>query len=339
MDQEETPRRTTNLTDSLDGCTISWYEPTTKVRQSFRLKEYNIAPRKPVEPCDKNVREPWEKKDDKCPNNSAPKTANFYNSVRTKPTVVNLWTKEDEHRTVKIPQNFPGTRILGDYCDTESKEDSKDAAESQSEEQPRSKLTLEDMEKVLSPRRDGKSRRVKNRNVEKLPKIRTTKEREKPRQAQPGSPVLKRASQHFNFARMMTELNEICQMKDDSVVTPGEKENVLTLKTVQDARRYSAFIPRLNNDRPRHHTRCRSLPNIDTEGFPKRYFVKLDPVRASAIPVNLSARNNSSQRCRIGSENLRKLNEHGIEPSESERKALIGEWIRETTQVGACSRR
>lgn len=261
----------------------------------------------------------------------ATKTDNVYNRRQATPTVIDLWTKDDEHKRVRVPENFPGLRQLNETKNEEYRDSNptKQPATSQDEDPRLSKITMDDLEKVLSPRRARKPGRVKTRSAEKLPRIEISKARESATESQ-ASP--RGGSQHFNHARMVTELNEVCQRKDDSAA-PNEQGDILSLKIVQETRRYSAFTPRSNGDTSRQHTRSQSLPNLDMRGLPKRYFVKLDPVRASATPVNLSARNESSERCRIVSENLRRLDEEGINPSETERKALIGQWIRETTLV------
>lgn len=260
----------------------------------------------------------------------AAKTDNVYNRLQATPTVIDFWTKNDEHKRVRVPQNFPAVRQLYETKNEDDTDSNPTKSVTLQDEDPKlSNITMDDLEKVLSPRRARKPKRVKTRSEEKLPRIEISKaRRESATRSQASS---RGGSQHFNYARMVTELNEVCQIKDDSTAPNDEERDLLSLKVVQETRRYSAFTPRSNGDRSRQHMRSRSLPNIDTSSFPKRYFVKLDPVRASAMPVNLSVRNESSERCRIVSENLRRLDEEGIEPSETERKVLIGQWIRETT--------
>ena len=304
----------------LDG--LSYYSPCLKREECHDASDQKHGV----------LHEDWNLKDEN--EFSAPfaaKTDNVYNRLQATPTVtIDFWTKNDEHKRVRVPQNFPAARQLYETKNEDYTDSNPTKSVTLQDEDPKlSNITMDDLEKVLSPRRARKPKRVKTRSEEKLPRIEISKARENAMKSQASS---RGGSQHFNYARMMTELNEVCQIKDDSA-SPHEERDLLSLKIVQETRRYSAFTPRSNGDRSRQHTRSQSLPNMDTHGFPKRYFVKLDPVRASAMPVNLSVRNESSERCRVVSENLRRLDEEGIEPSETERKALIGQWIRETTLV------
>ena len=220
-------------------------------------------------------------------------------------------------KLLKMPKSFPGVKL------TELSAQKTEPVEKELVEKAETKLTMDDLEKVLTPRRE-KNAGIKTRSGEKLPKIKITKDRSE-------------VSHAFNCARMLTELNEVCSLKSAGSAGKSEEnlaggENLLKLKTVYEARRYSAFTPRNNRSRF-NHTRCKSMPNISSREFPKRFFVKLDPFRASATQVNLSSWNDTSRRCRMLSENLHKLDKQGIEPSQEQRNLLIGQWIRETSQV------
>ena len=166
---------------------------------------------------------------------------------------------------------------------------------------------------------------------DKLPNIEPGRQ-EKLCQSLPNSPRL--GSAHFNVTRLMTEFDSLCRMNKengDPSGQPTETDGNLTLKMVHEARRSSVFSPRRDTTRGHQHSRHRSLPNLT---LPQRYFVKIDPVRASASPVNLNSRNSaSSRRCRRPSENLQKLDESETLVSEAERKKLIKQWVRETTEI------
>ena len=234
-----------------------------------------------------------------------------------------------KHRTVKTPKSFPGVNTTGF---AEEKQDEKPKKIADSENQVETKLTLDDLQKVLTLRREQKPG-TKARRDEKLPRIKITRAKTELEGKSSGKGSPQAGSHYFNCARMMTELDEVCSLKTTGVAGHGKSEdNLLTLKTVHEARRYSAFTPRGSGGRT-HHVRCRSLPNLSTRQLPKRFFVKLDPFRASAMQVNLSSWNETSRRCRVLSENLNKLDKQDIELSEEERKVLIGQWVRETSQL------
>ena len=246
-------------------------------------------------------------------------------------------TKQDSNqhkKLLKMPKSFPGVKSTEFLAEkTEPKKPSIELVE-----KAETKLTLDDLERVLTPRRERDSG-MKTRRGEKLPKITITREKsEVSNERKQGKAGLQAGSHAFNCARMLTELNEVCSLKSEGSAGKSEKnlaaseENLLKLKTVHEARRYSSFTPRDNKNRF-NHTRCRSMPNISSRHFPKRYFVRLDPLRASAVQVNLSSWNDTSRRCRMLSENLYKLDKQGIEPSQEQRKLLIDQWIRETSQV------
>ena len=235
-------------------------------------------------------------------------------------------------KLLKMPKSFPGVKP------TELSAQKTEPVEKELVEKAETKLTMDDLEKVLTPRRE-KNAGIKTRSGEKLPKIKITKDRSEVlnERKSEGRASPQAGSHAFNCARMLTELNEVCSLKSAGSAGKSEEnlakgENLLKLKTVHEARRYSAFTPRNNRSRF-NHTRCKSMPNISSREFPKRFFVKLDPFRASATQVNLSSWNDTSRRCRMLSENLHKLDKQGIEPSQEQRNLLIGQWIRETSQV------
>ena len=251
-------------------------------------------------------------------------TEQIKNKTVSKPRFANYQTVESRRSKLKMPKSFPGVDTKA-YLAKQNEEKLAKLVETHS--QIETKLTLDEMESVLTSHKEPNKRRN-----EKLPKIKITK-------AQPQIsdksviPSSQSGSHVYNCVRMLTELNEVCTLKSTGEAGHGKnEENLLRLKTVHEARRYSAFTPRGKTDRSKH-TRCRSLPNISTRELPRRFFVKLDPLRASAIQVNLSSWNDTSRRCRILSENLDKLDREGIEPSEEERKVMIGQWIRETSQL------
>lgn len=246
------------------------------------------------------------------------------NSMRNKHSKM---SKAADKKLLKMPKTFPGVKII----EVPGKiEELQTTARVETENQYEAKITLDDIEKVLSPRRERNSA-VKSRREEKLPRIKVTKAKPKiSNEDKSGNINPQGASHAFNCVRMLTELNEVYSFRSTGVVSDGtSEENLLPLRAVHEARRHSAFTPR---ERP-HYPRCRSLPNLSARELPKRFFVKLDPLRASATPVNLSSWNETSRRCRVLSENFDKLDQLGIEPSEKERKALIGQWIRETSQL------
>jgi hypothetical protein len=223
-----------------------------------------------------------------------------------------------------MPKSFPGM-ITTEYRVEKGEE--KRCKKLVENEHAGTKLTLDDIEKVLTPRR------VETRSGGKLPRIKITKAKDEVSTASKSGMSIPQGGSHaFNCARMLTELNEVCSLKSEGDAGQNKCEgNSLRLKTVREARRYSAFTPRGNTE-SFSYTRCRSMPNLNSRESPKRFFVKLDPLRASATQVNLDSWNRTSRRCRILSENLYKLDEQGIEPSEKERKVLIGQWIREINQ-------
>ncbi|XP_028399842.1 uncharacterized protein LOC114523177 [Dendronephthya gigantea] len=233
-----------------------------------------------------------------------------------------------ERKLLKMPKTFPGVKITEVAEKSEEPQPPPEKVETESRYE--AKMTLDDIEKVLNSGR-GRNSGVKSRREEKLPRLKVTKAKpEVSNEGKSGNINPQGASHAFNCARMLTELNEVCSLKTTGVAGDQKSdENLLPLRRVHEARRNSAFTPR---ERPHHH-RCRSLPNLSTHELPKRFFVKLDPLRASATPVNLSSWNETSRRCRVLSENFDKLDQLGIEPSEKERKALIGQWIRETSQL------
>ena len=263
------------------------------------------------------------------------KTSTFPRNVermtQTKPRFTSYQTFESQHKVLKMPKSFPGIKT------TEYKiEKSEDKARQkliENEEHAETKLTLDDIEKVLNPRRQQISG-VKIRSGEKLPRIKITIAKDEVSNANKSGMASPQGGSHaFNCARMLTELNEVCSLKSGGNAGEDKCESdSLRLKTVHEARRYSAFTPRGNREKF-SYTRRRSMPNLNSREVPKRFFVKLDPLRASATQVNLNSWNKTSRRCQILSENLCKLDEQGIEPGGEERKRLIGQWIREINQL------
>jgi hypothetical protein len=232
---------------------------------------------------------------------------------KTKPRFTNYQASESQHKTLKMPKTFPGMKTTGYRVEKG--------------EEKRCKKLVENEHAGTNLTR----RRVETRSGGKLARIKVTKA--KGEVSTTSKLTIPQGGSHaFNCARMLTELNEVCSLKSEGDAGQNECEgNSLRLKTVREARRYSAFTPRGNTE-SFSYTRCRSMPNLNSRESPKRFFVKLDPLRASATQVNLDSWNRTSRRCRILSENLYKLDEQGIEPSEKERKVLIGQWIREINQ-------
>ena len=262
------------------------------------------------------------------------KTSTFPRNVermkQTKPRFTSYQTFESQHKVLKMPKSFPG--IKATEYQIEKCEDKARQKLVENEEHAETKLTLDDIEKVLTPRREHISG-VKTRSGEKLPRIKITIAKDEVLNATKSGIASAHGRSHaFNCARMLTELNEVCSLKSEGNAGEDKCESdSLRLKTVHEARRYSAFTPRGNREKF-SYARRKSMPNLNSREVPKRFFVKLDPLRASATQVNLNSWNKTSQRCRILSENLCKLDEQGIEPSEKERKVLIGQWIREISQ-------
>ena len=250
----------------------------------------------------------------------------------TKPRITHHQTFESQHKVLKMPKSFPGVKAT-EYRVEKSEETARQKLV-ENENRAETKLTLDDIEKVLTPRREQISG-VKARSGEKLPRIKITIAKDEVSNANKSGTASPQGGSHaFNCARMLTELNEVCSLKSEG--NAGEDKcdsNSLRLKTVHEARRYSAFTPRGNREKFSYTTRRKSMPNLNSREVPKRFFVKLDPLRASATQVNLNSWNKTSRRCRILSENLCKLDEQGTEPSEKERKLLIGQWIREINQL------
>ncbi|CAB3989822.1 Hypothetical predicted protein [Paramuricea clavata] len=266
---------------------------------------------------------------DRMKNKASSFSTNFDVTKQTKPRSANYKTFESrDKKLLKMPKSFPGVKTT-EYM-AEKSEEKPSTKIVETDKQAETKLNLDDLEKVLTPRRERNSEK-KNRSGEKLPRIKITRTKtEISNERKSGMASPQGASHAFNCARMLTELNEVCSLKSEGVAGKSE-DNLLQLRTVHQARRYSTFTPRGKIERF-SHTRCRSLPNLSSRERPKRFFVKLDPLRASAMQVNLSSWNETSRRCRVLSENLYKLDKQGIEPNEAERKRLIGQWIRETSQ-------
>lgn len=266
---------------------------------------------------------------DRIKNKTSSFSTNLDVTKQTKRRSANYKTFESrDKKLLKMPKSFPGVKTT-EYM-AEKSEEKASTKIVETDKQAETKLSLDDLEKVLTRRRERNSGE-KNRSGEKLPRIKITRAKtEISNERKSGMASPQGASHAFNCARMLTELNEVCSLKSEGVAGKSE-ENLLQLKTVHQARRYSTFTPRGKRERFTH-TRCRSLPNLSSRELPKRFFVKLDPLRASAMQVNLGSWNETSRRCRVLSENLYKLDKQGIEPSEEERKRLIGQWIRETSQ-------
>ncbi len=304
---------TDRLTQSWNGFTTIHWRPSDEFHTNFTQPEIR------------------EEAADRINNKPNTFSTNSERTKKTKSRFTNYQTFESQHKKLlKMPTSFPGVKTT-DYM-AEKSEERPSAKLVETEKQANTKLTLDDLEKVLTPR-TGRNSRGKDRSREKLPRIKiTTAKSEVSNAGKSGMASPQGGSYAFNCARMLTELDEVCSLKSAGDAGRGKsEENLLRLKTVQEARRNSAFTPR-GNTAQFNHTRWRSLPDLSSREFPKRFFVKLDPLRASAMQVNLSSWNETSRRCRVLSENLCKLDKQGIEPSEKERKVLIGQWIREISQ-------
>lgn len=228
----------------------------------------------------------------------------------------------NEKKKIKMPKVFPAVEMSEIIASKELTEEGNKLEKN---------LTMDDMERVLSPRKNKKS--GMSHNKDKLPKINITRDDKGTKRAHSSSPQA--PSHAFNCARMLTELDEVCSLQSTRLAHKEEFEpavnmdNLLRLKIVQEAKRHSVFTPRKRTE-SLEHSRCNSLPDLGFRASPKRYFVKLDPQRAIAKQVNLNGWNETSQRFRVLLENLRKQDKQNIELTKYEKNVLVGRWIEET---------